>query len=181
MFGANSVLALPFQAAVKTGTTNDYRDNWTVGYTPDVAVGVWVGNPDYTPMVNTTGLTGAAPIWADFTQRAVQQLMGGVSTPFFRPASIVDRVICSISGTEPSQWCTSQRSEIFAADQLPLPSSQDLWSRVVFDTWTGLRASPACADYTDEEFALNVTDVWAVAWIPKQLPGQSLGRAKWLQ
>lgn len=173
MFGSNSVLALPFQAAVKTGTTNDFRDNWTIGYTPDVAVGVWVGNPDYTPMQNTTGLTGAAPIWADFTQRAVQQLMGSQATPFFRPAGIVDRVICSISGTEPSQWCTSQRSEIFAADQLPLPSSQDLWSRVLFDTWTGLRASTACADYTDEEYALNVTDVWARAWIQNDPQGQA--------
>ena len=66
MFGANSVLNLPFPAAAKTGTTNDFRDNWTLGYTPDLAVGVWVGNADYTPMQNTTGLTGAAPIWADF-------------------------------------------------------------------------------------------------------------------
>ena len=173
MFGPASVLALPFQAAAKTGTTNDFRDNWTIGYTPDVAVGVWVGNPDYTPMVNTTGLTGAAPIWAEFMQRAVQSLMGGSPTPFFRPAGIVDRVICSVSGTEPSQWCTSQRSEIFAADQPPLPSSQDLWSRVLFDTWTGLRASPACADYTDEEFALNVTDVWAVAWIQNDPQGRA--------
>ncbi len=173
MFGSNSVLALPFQAAAKTGTTNDFRDNWTMGYTPDVAVGVWVGNPDYTPMVNTTGLSGAAPIWAEFMQRAVQQLMGGAPTPFFRPAGIVDRVICAVSGTEPSQWCTSQRSEIFAADQPPLPSSQDLWSRVLFDTWTGLRASAACSDYTDEEFALNVTDVWAVAWIQYDSQGRS--------
>jgi penicillin-binding protein 1C len=173
MFGPNSVLALPFQAAAKTGTTNDFRDNWTLGYTSDVAVGVWVGNPDYTPMVNTTGLSGAAPIWAEFMQRAVQQLMGGVPTQFFRPAGIVDRVICAVSGTEPSQWCTSQRSEIYAADQPPLPSSQDLWSRVLFDTWTGLRASAACADYTDEEFALNVTDVWAVAWIQNDPQGRS--------
>jgi len=173
MFGTNSVLALPFQAAAKTGTTNDFRDNWTLGYTPDVAVGVWVGNADYTPMMNTTGLSGAAPIWAEFMQRAVQQLMGGAPTPFFRPAGIVDRVICAVSGTEPSQWCTSQRSEIYAADQPPLPSSQDLWSRVLFDTWTGLRASAACADYTDEEFALNVTDVWAVAWIQNDPQGRS--------
>jgi penicillin-binding protein 1C len=173
MFGANSVLALPFPAAVKTGTTNDFRDNWTFGYTPDVAVGVWVGNADYTPMMNTTGLTGAAPIWAEFIQRAIQQLTGGAPTPFFRPAGIIDRVICSISGSEPSQWCPSQRSEVFAADQPPLPSSQDLWSRVNFDTWTGLRASIACADYTSEEFALNITDVWAIAWIQNDSEGGS--------
>ncbi len=67
-FGPNSVLNLPFQVAAKTGTTNDFRDNWTMGFTPDLSVGVWVGNPDYTEMKNTSGLTGAAPIWAEFMQ-----------------------------------------------------------------------------------------------------------------
>src|SRR5690606_31013853 len=61
MFGYNSILNLPFPAAAKTGTTNDFRDNWTMGYTPDLVVGVWVGNADYTPMINTTGVEGAAP------------------------------------------------------------------------------------------------------------------------
>jgi membrane peptidoglycan carboxypeptidase len=165
MFGANSVLNLPFPAAAKTGTSNDYRDNWTLGYTPDLAVGVWVGNADYTPMNDVSGLTGAAPIWSQFMQSAVSLLTGGNPTPFSRPSGIVDRVICEISGTEPSQWCPDQRTEYFASDQLPLPSSQDLWSKVVFDTWTGLRASEACKDFTKEEFALNVTDPWAVGWI----------------
>ena len=172
MFGANSVLKLPFPAAAKTGTSNDYRDNWTLGYTPDLAVGVWVGNADYTPMKDITGLTGAAPIWSQFMQAAVPQLTGGNPTPFTRPSGIVDRVICEISGTEPSQWCPDQRTEYFASDQLPLPSSQDLWSKVVFDTWTGLRASAECQDFTKEEFALNVTDTWAVGWIQNNPEGK---------
>lgn len=50
-------------SSVKTGTTDDFRDNWTIGYTQNVAVGVWVGNSSGAPMVNSTGLTGAAPIW----------------------------------------------------------------------------------------------------------------------
>jgi penicillin-binding protein 1C len=173
MFGANSALNLPFSAAAKTGTSNDFRDNWTLGYTPDVAVGVWVGNADYSPMKDISGLTGAAPIWSEFMQYAIQQLAGGTPTPFLKPSGIVDRVICSISGTEPSQWCPNQRSEYFAADQLPLPSSQDLWAKVVFDTWTGLRASDACKDFTKEEFALNVTDPWAVGWIQNDAQGQA--------
>lgn len=172
MFGANSVLRLPFPAAAKTGTSNDYRDNWTLGYTPDLAVGVWVGNADYTPMKDVTGLTGAAPIWSQFMQAAVPQLTGGNPTPFTRPSGIVDRVICEISGTEPSQWCPDQRTEYFASDQLPLPSSQDLWSKVLFDTWTGLRASGECQDFTKEEFALNVTDPWAVGWIQNNPEGK---------
>jgi penicillin-binding protein 1C len=173
MFGANSALNLSFPAAAKTGTSNDFRDNWTLGYTPDIAVGVWVGNADYSPMKDISGLTGAAPIWSEFMQYAIQQLVGGTPTPFFKPSGIVDRVICSVSGTEPSQWCPNQRSEYFAADQLPLPSSQDLWAKVVFDTWTGLRASEACKDFTKEEFALNVTDPWAVGWIQNDAQGQA--------
>ena len=173
MFGADSVLHLPFTAAAKTGTSNDFRDNWTLGYTPDIAVGVWVGNADYSPMKDITGVTGAAPIWSQFMQFAVQDLVGGNPTPFAKPSGIVDRVICSDSGTEPSQWCSNQRSEYFAADQLPLPSSQDLWSKVVFDTWTKLRASSSCPDYTKEEFALNVTDIWAIGWIQNNSEGKS--------
>ena len=173
MFGPNSVLALPFNAAAKTGTTNDFRDNWTLGYTPDLVVGVWVGNADYTPMVNTTGLTGAAPIWAEFMQYAVPKLTGNNPTPFFRPAGIVDRVICAISGAEPSQWCPEQRAEMFAADQLPLPKEQDLWMKVLFDTWTNLRASPACGNFTKEDYAINVTDPWALAWILLNGDGQA--------
>ncbi|MBE0408508.1 MAG: transglycosylase domain-containing protein, partial [Anaerolineales bacterium] len=126
MFGANSVLNLPFPAAAKTGTTNDFRDNWTMGYTPDISVGVWLGNADYTPMQNITGVAGAGPIWAEFMNYAVAHLTAGNPSPFARPSGIIERVICSVSGTEPSRWCPNQRGEIFAADQLPLPSDEDL-------------------------------------------------------
>ncbi len=142
MFGTDSVLALPFPSAAKTGTTNDFRDNWTMGYTPDLAVGVWVGNADYTPMENTTGLSGAAPIWAHFMEQAVPVIAGPNPQGFSRPAGIVDRVICKVSGTEPSEWCTEQATEIFAADQLPLSKESDLWKQARIDTWSGLLASP---------------------------------------
>jgi hypothetical protein len=67
-FGANNPLRLSRPAAVKTGTTSDWRDNWTVGYTRYLVAGVWAGNSDGRPMRNTSGLTGAAPIWSDFMQ-----------------------------------------------------------------------------------------------------------------
>lgn len=172
MFGANSVLNLPFPAAAKTGTTNDFRDNWTLGYTPDLAVGVWVGNPNYTPMLNTTGLTGAAPIWSQFMQIAIPEVTGGYLTPFVRPSGVVDKVVCTYSGTEPSEWCPSQTSEIFAYDQLPQTKENDLWTKVEIDTWTGLKASPQCADYKDEKFALNVTDPSGIKWIKETDQGR---------
>jgi penicillin-binding protein 1C len=173
IFGANSVLNLPFRVAAKTGTTNDFRDNWTLGYTPDLVVGVWVGNADYTPMQNTTGMTGAAPIWSEFMQYAITKLTGGIPTAFYRPNTIVDRVICSISGAEPSEWCPEQRGESFAIDQLPLPKEDDLWQKINVDTWTGLLASPYCSDYTEEKLAINVTDPYAIRWIRETSDGTS--------
>ncbi|MDO9300480.1 MAG: transglycosylase domain-containing protein, partial [Anaerolineales bacterium] len=120
-FGRHSALNLSFPVAAKTGTTNDIRDNWTMGYTPDLATGVWVGNADYTPMVSSSGLSGAAPIWSQFMEFAVPYLTNGAPTPFNRPAGIVDKIVCKLSGTEPSNSCGNQYTEIFAFDQLPLP------------------------------------------------------------
>ncbi|HJS28926.1 MAG TPA: penicillin-binding transpeptidase domain-containing protein, partial [Anaerolineales bacterium] len=164
-FGQNSVLNLPFQAAAKTGTTNDFRDNWTLGYTPDVVTGVWVGNADYTPMQNTSGLTGAAPIWSQFMQEAVQRLTGNNPSGFVRPVGLVETVICAATGAEPSRWCTDHRSEIFVSDQPPLPGGEDIWQEALIDTWTGLRASAVCADFVEDQLAINVKDPWARKWI----------------
>ena len=172
-FGPNSVLNLPFQAAAKTGTTNDFRDNWTLGYTPDIVTGVWVGNPDYTPMQNTSGLTGAAPIWANFMQTAIQQLTGNNPAPFSRPGGIIEMTICKISGSQPSEWCPEQRSEMFAADQPPLPAEDDLWQRIEVDTWTGLKASRVCSEFIDKRFVLNVKEPAAKKWIRKEPAGQA--------
>jgi len=166
MFGRNSVLNLPFRVAAKTGTTNDFRDNWTLGFTPDLTVGVWVGNADYTPMVNTTGSSGAAPIWSQFMQYAVPYVSGGNPSWMPRPDGIVERVVCALSGTEPSQWCKGgEVTEIFAHDQLPLPPAEDLLRRMNIDLWTGLQASGACKGASEDELVLNVTDPWARKWL----------------
>jgi penicillin-binding protein 1C len=64
-FGTSSALRLPFPCAVKTGTSTDYRDNWTIGYNAAFTVGVWVGNFDNSPMRGVSGVSGAAPIFRD--------------------------------------------------------------------------------------------------------------------
>ena len=69
MFGGNSYLALDRPAAAKTGTTDDNRDAWTLGYTRYLLTGVWVGNTDGRPMNNATGASGAGPIWNAFMRR----------------------------------------------------------------------------------------------------------------
>ncbi len=88
-FGEGSVLRLPFPAAVKTGTTTDWRDNWTVGYSTERLVGVWVGNADNSPMLDVSGIDGAGPIWHDIMLEAHG---GGACSPvpFQRPDDIVD-------------------------------------------------------------------------------------------
>ncbi|MDX9991264.1 MAG: transglycosylase domain-containing protein [Anaerolineales bacterium] len=178
MFGRNSLLNLPFPAAAKTGTSNDFRDNWTIGFTPDLAVGVWVGNADYTPMQNTTGLSGAAPIWSQFMQAAIPQITAGNPRPFARPQGIIDRVICAVSGTEPSKYCPQQRSEIFAIDQPPRPDKEDLWREEIIDTWSGLRATSACGDqFVKEEMTLNVSEAFARRWLRREAEGQNWAEA----
>jgi penicillin-binding protein 1C len=167
MFGSNSLLNLPFQVAAKTGTTNDFRDNWTLGYTPDLVTGVWVGNADYTPMIHTTGLTGAAPIWSAFMQYAVPLVSRNhTPSPFTVPPGVTQKIICAISGTEPSNWCKGgQRNEYFASDQPPLPKEKDLQYQTTIDTWTGLIAGNACPDFAKKEQVVNVTDPWARKWL----------------
>ena len=64
-FGENSALDLPFPVAVKTGTSKGFRDNWTVGYTSEVTVAVWVGNFDGSPMLGVSGVTGAGPLFRE--------------------------------------------------------------------------------------------------------------------
>ena len=166
MFGSNSLLNLPFLVAAKTGTTNDFRDNWTLGYTPDLVTGVWVGNADYTPMIHTTGLTGAAPIWSAFMQYAVPLVTNNSPTPFIPPSGITQKIICSVSGAEPSNWCKGgQRNEYFASDQPPLPKEKDLQYQTTIDTWTGLIAGNACPDFAEKEQVMNVSDPWARKWL----------------
>jgi Penicillin binding protein transpeptidase domain len=117
-FGCPNALELSYQpVAAKTGTTNDYKDNWTLGYTPDLVVGVWVGNADNTPMNGTTGVTGAAPIWHDFLEQVTKSMP---VKAFERPSGIIEKEICADTGTEPSEFCSQKTTEVFAENQPPL-------------------------------------------------------------
>ncbi len=137
-FGAGSVLQLSRPAAVKTGTTTDWRDNWTIGYTPDLVAGVWVGNPDNTPMVGVSGVTGAAPIWHDFMELS---LRGRPPKPFPRPDGLVEIEICADSGLLPTELCPRRRRELFIAGTEPT-RPDDMHRRIALDIRTGRRAGP---------------------------------------
>jgi len=137
-FSANSALKIDRPAAVKTGTTTNFHDNWTIGYTPEIVVGVWVGNSNYEPMKDITGLTGAAPIWHQFIRSV---LTGQPKTSFPNPEGLVQETICAQSGQLPTQACLYKRSEWFIKGTVP--TEQDTMHRMVtIDSRTGFQANP---------------------------------------
>ncbi|MFH0943274.1 MAG: transglycosylase domain-containing protein [Candidatus Beckwithbacteria bacterium] len=106
-FGSRSYLnVLNHQVAVKTGTTNDKRDNWTIGYTTDFLTIVWVGNNDNTPMSQVaSGITGASPIWNKIMTLLLNDQPPHVFTP---PTDLIKVNICSITGQLSCEGCPSK-------------------------------------------------------------------------
>lgn len=129
-FGTNSVLNIPGKTvSVKTGTTNNLRDNWTIGYTPSRLVATWVGNNDNSPMSYVaSGVTGASPIWNKLMRYALQD----ISTPgLVKPETIVGASICTNSGTLPTpEHPCDTRYEYFLPNTIPSVST--LTSRELF-------------------------------------------------
>ncbi|MYD09486.1 MAG: penicillin-binding protein [Chloroflexi bacterium] len=173
-FGPNSPLNVGFPAAAKTGTTTDYRDNWVLGYTPELVVGVWVGNADNAPMRDVSGVSGAGPIYNLFL-RAVTR--GGKQAEFAEPPGITRLEVCRVSGMLPGEYCPQRVEELFISGTEP--RAQDSFYRpAVVDRRTGglATASTAAADRR-ERVLLVLPDVarrWAIErGIPQLLP---LGR-----
>ncbi|MCL4352925.1 penicillin-binding protein [Patescibacteria group bacterium] len=132
-FGTNSPLFIPgHTVSVKTGTTNDFRDNWTIGYTPKYVVAVWVGNDDDSPMQGlVSGITGAAPIWHGIMAHLLDDRP---SESLARPGDIVQKKICATSGLLPPPPGTPNRCptrfEYFIKGTEPKtidPGAQKVW------------------------------------------------------
>ncbi len=135
-FTTHSILQIGRPAAAKTGTTTDFRDNWTVGYTPNLVVGVWVGNADNSPMVNISGVSGAGPIWHQFMRTV---LRGQPELQFERPPGLEQVEICALSGKLPTPDCPYTRREWFITGTAPT-GYDTFYQRVTVDTLTGLPA-----------------------------------------
>ncbi len=118
-FGTRSELVIPQQeVAVKTGTTNSLRDNWTFGYTQDRVVGVWVGNNDNSPMsAVASGVTGASPIWNTIMR---SQLSQGEPREFALPTGLTKVAVCRQTGTLPCAECPSVVEEVFPVGLAPV-------------------------------------------------------------
>jgi membrane carboxypeptidase/penicillin-binding protein PbpC len=135
-FTTHSILQIGRPAAVKTGTTTDFRDNWTVGFTPNLVVGVWVGNADNSPMINISGVSGAGPIWHQFMRTV---LRGQPELSFERPDDLVQVEVCTLSGLLPGDTCPYTRREWFIPGTQPT-TTDTFYVRVAVDTLTGLPA-----------------------------------------
>jgi penicillin-binding protein 1C len=114
-FGVDSVLSLPFPAAVKTGTSSDFRDTWTVGFTTDYTVATWVGNFTGEPMRQVSGVTGAAPLWSRIMLH-LHEHREPAALP--APQDLVQRPICALSGLRPTAACPTIVQEYFYREDL---------------------------------------------------------------
>ena len=115
IFGSGGSLDFSFPVAVKTGTSQAYRDNWTIGYTRDVTVGVWVGNFDRTELRNSTGVTGAGPIFHDVMLAAAKKNDQSIIDP---PANVERAPVCALSGLRPSIYCPAVETSALRSDAL---------------------------------------------------------------
>ncbi len=132
-FGVDSVLNLPFAVAVKTGTSSNYRDTWTVGFSSDYTVATWVGNFNGEPMRQVSGVTGAAPLW-----NRIMLHLHEHQTPadFPPPSGMVKLPICATTGLKPTPSCTSIVQEyFFVRNKIAYEKSTDFHLLPVYDEW----------------------------------------------
>ncbi|MEK7127296.1 MAG: PBP1A family penicillin-binding protein [Patescibacteria group bacterium] len=165
VFGANSLLVVPSHTvAVKTGTTDQKRDNWTLGYTPGVVVGVWVGNNDNTIMspTITSGVTGAAPIW----NRIMKTIL--VKTPneeFIKPDSVVAMPVDTLGGGLP-HGNDGIRSEYFTKGTEPI-SQSSIFKSLKVSKSNGKLANDMeikSGDYDSKEFVV-IEEQEPLVWV----------------
>ncbi len=132
-FGVDSVLNLPFPVAVKTGTSSNFRDTWTVGFTIDYTVATWVGNFNGEPMHQVSGVTGAAPLWNRIMLHLHEHQEPAGFPP---PEGLVQLPVCAISGLRPTPDCTSVVQEYFyPKDKIAYEGDNQFSLSPEYDEW----------------------------------------------
>lgn len=120
-FGPSSLLNLPGRpAAVKTGLSDGPREAWTLGYTPQLVAGVWVGHDDNAPIPGASSVQVASPVWHRFM---VHALAGEAAVAFEAPEGIVNGRVCQTTGLLADARCPRVATEVFAADQVPVAAA----------------------------------------------------------
>lgn len=155
VFGSNSALYTSGRTtAAKTGTTSEYRDAWTMGYTPSLVVGVWVGNNDNSPMsAGAAGAMAAAPIWRQYITEALKDTP---NEDFWQPPGINKITVDKLSNKLPTENSPETVTDVFASWQVPR-DRDNIHLKVMIDKFTGKRATADCpAQFTEEKVITNV-------------------------
>ena len=165
-FGSVNSLILPDRpVAAKTGTTNDYHDGWTVGFTPQFVTAIWTGNTNHDPMAEgAAGIRTAGPLW----QRIMTYLHEGKPVEqFVRPEGIVSATVDAVSGKLPTEYTPSTREEIFIAGTVPT-DHDDVHVPFQIDRTTGQIATPYCPPEVVETVVYAVYPPEAGDWVLKE-------------
>ncbi len=159
-FGPYTPLDLSRPAAAKTGTTDDNRDGWTIGFTPQLVTGVWVGNSDGSPTQNLTGMRGATPIWNAFMEAALADTR---ALEFARPRGMVEVEVCTQTGMLPTPYCGDTHEEIFLSENTPTVVDSTFVPFRVYKG-TNLRAGPNAPAMQTEVRVFMVVPEAAQEW-----------------
>ncbi len=160
-YGADSPLLLSRPAAAKTGTTNSYVDAWTMGYNPQLAVGVWMGNSDYTPMTSMWGGRGAAPIWHDIMEYGLKDLP---EVDFTEPPAISWVTVDAESGMLPGPYTQRTVKEPFIAGREP-KAVDTLHKQFGICKESGKIASPYCPPDQVEQKVFPIYPTAVLEWL----------------
>ena len=165
IFGRGGSLEFPFPVAAKTGTSQAYHDNWTIGFSRHVTVGVWVGNFDRAPLRDSTGVTGAGPIF-HAVMLAAERRYGPdaadavLAVPSSGRDGVHERDICALSGLAANEWCPARRREWLPADaDLPPCSWHHLDDGELITIWP--------AEYHEWARQRGILGVPRVAHVPR--------------
>jgi len=148
----------------KTGTTNDFRDGWTIGASPQIAVGVWVGNADNEPMEKVSGSIGASPIFNDIMKYAHESL---TVAEWEEPEGMVRKVVCADSGKLPTDLCTRRSTGLFIAGTEPT-EYDDVYQVFEINRETGRLATPYTPPELIERRVYRVYPPVAADWMAEQ-------------
>jgi penicillin-binding protein 1C len=160
-FGVDSILNLPFPAAVKTGTSSNFRDTWTVGFTTEYTVATWVGNFNGESMRQVSGVMGAAHLWNRIMLRLHEDNYPEAFPP---PQGMVSRPVCALSGLKPTPACPSVVQEYFYPEELRnYETHPDTFYEII----------PSSLEGQPPQYRLNLPPEYN-QWLAKQQPFSSM-------
>jgi membrane peptidoglycan carboxypeptidase len=164
-------IGIPTQGFVgaKTGTSNEGRDLWTMGFTSNAVVGVWLGTYDNSPTVGVSGSTAPAQLW---NRVMVEAVSGRPPAPFNNPGGVVQNTICRDTGTLAGPNCANRVTEIYIQTQPPPPDTEGVTRTLNVDSWSGLIANEFCPENVVSRTFANISDPFALNWIQNTPQGR---------